>query len=798
MGKDRKNATVQAGSAALNRWIIDSATDFAIMATDHAGKVTSWSVGAERILGWSAADMLGDTLERIFTPEDVRDNRMHVEMDNAIATGAGNDERWHLRKGGERFWANGEMTPLIDDAGAVVGFVKVLRDRTEQHEAIEALKEEQAGTRRLLDSMAEGFYAVDRDGVTMRCNAAFLRMMGFASEDEVVGRKLHDVIHHSHPDGEHYEVVDCPIYTCARVGTRAHVIDELFFPVSGVPIAVEYWAHPIVREGIVDGAICTFLDITARKRSESALRASQAELRALNQDLENQVVARVGERALTWSITSELLSVISLEDGTLERLNPAWEKTLGWSAMEMEGHAFPEFTHPDDAARGEAAFAQTQRGEPVLKFENRWRTKAGDWRWLSWVAVPFEGKLYSSARDVTDEQHAKENLSQAEEALRQSQKMEAVGQLTGGVAHDFNNLLTVIRGSTELLKRPGLSDERRVRYIDAIGETADRAAKLTAQLLAFSRRQALTPETFDCGASISDVATMVRTLTGSRIVLATVQSEEPCHVRADRSQFDTAIVNMAINARDAMGGEGRLTITTGPVSGIPALRMHEPVEGDFVAVTIADNGSGIAPEDVARIFEPFFTTKAVGQGTGLGLSQVFGFAKQSGGDIRVESETGTGTTFTLYLPRVAADHDGQTPVTGDIDTQPDGEGLCVLVVEDNEQVGEFAVQALKELGYDVRLAPDGASALDLLAEHGSGFDIIFSDVVMPGMSGLELGQEVRRLFPAIPVILTSGYSHVLAQNGHHGFELLHKPYSIEQLSRVFLKAIAWRARHKAE
>ena len=646
--------------------------------------------------------------------------------------------------------------------------------------------------------MAEGFYAVDRDGATTRCNAAFLRMMGFASEDEVVGRKLHDVIHHSHPDGMSYPAADCPIYVCARVGTRAHVSDELFFPTSGRPIAVEYWAHPIVREGVVEGAICTFLDITARKRSEDALRASQAELRALNQDLENQVVTRMGERSLTWSVSSELLSVLSLTDATFERVNPAWEMTLGFSMMEMEGHDYREFIHPDDIDPSIEAFEQVRRGDPVLKFENRYRTKTGDWRWLSWVAVPFEGKLYSSARDVTSEQVAKENLSLVEEALRQSQKMEAVGQLTGGVAHDFNNLLTVIRGSTELLKRPSLSDERRTRYIDAISETADRAAKLTAQLLAFARRQTLTPETFDCGASIEDVAAMVRTLTGSRIVLLTVQSEEPCYVRADRSQFDTAIVNMSINARDAMEGEGRLSIATGPVSGIPALRLHGPVDGDFVAVTITDNGSGIAPDDVSRIFEPFFTTKAVGHGTGLGLSQVFGFAKQSGGDIRVESQPGKDTTFTLYLPRVAADDDGSSPTDIVIDEHPDGEGLCVLVVEDNERVGDFAAEALKELGYDVKLAPDAATALDLLARQDGKFDIIFSNVVMPGMSGLELGQEVRRLFPAVPVILTSGYSHVLAQNGHHGFELLHKPYSIEQLSRVFLKAVAWRARQTSE
>lgn len=238
-------------------------------------------------------------------------------------------------------------------------------------------------------------------------------------------------------------------------------------------------------------------------------------------------------------------------------------------------------------------------------------------------------------------------LMKAEETLRQSQKLEAIGQLTGGVAHDFNNLLTVIRGSVDLLRRGNLSEEKRQTYIDAIGSTADRAADLTRQLLAFARRQALTPELIDTGASLTELATMIGTLTGSRITLNTQVPDYSCYIMADRAQLDTAIVNMAINARDAMGGAGTLTIATGPVSGIPKVRAHPPVPGDFIAVTVADTGSGIAEEDFISIFEPFFTTKAVGQGTGLGLSQVFGFAKQSGGDVRIDSEVGKGTTFTL-------------------------------------------------------------------------------------------------------------------------------------------------------
>ena len=383
-------------------------------------------------------------------------------------------------------------------------------------------------------------------------------------------------------------------------------------------------------------------------------------------------------------------------------------------------------------------------------------------------------------------------LTRAEDRARQMQKMEAIGQLTGGVAHDFNNLLTVIRGSVELLKRPDLPPERRDRYLDAVGDTADRAAALTRQLLAFARRQALKAEPFDVAASLGAVQTILSTLVGSRIQLEVLPPGRQVFGLADRGQFDTAVVNMAVNARDAMNGAGRLTIAAGAVSGIPAIRDHLPVVGDFIAVTVTDTGCGVPVDQIDRIFEPFYTTKPAGAGTGLGLSQVFGFAKQSGGDLRVDSPPGEGATFTLYLPRVPqadeVDADGEDDADADL-----GEGVCVLLVEDNPSVGEFAADALKTLGHDCVLVTTGEQALAELEAGCPRFHVVFSDVVMPGMGGLELGSLIRARHPGTPVILTSGYSHVLAENGRHGFELLHKPYSIEQLSRALRKAVSGRA-----
>lgn len=375
-----------------------------------------------------------------------------------------------------------------------------------------------------------------------------------------------------------------------------------------------------------------------------------------------------------------------------------------------------------------------------------------------------------------------------EEALRQSQKLEAVGQLTGGVAHDFNNLLTVIKSSTDFLKRPNLPEERRQRYVDAISDTIDRAAKLTGQLLAFARRQALKPEVFEIGAALKAVAEMLDSVTGARITIVTKLPETPCYIRADLSQFETALINISVNARDAMGGEGTLTLELIGGQPMPKIRGHAGSDSAFAAVSISDTGSGIPPEVLPRVFEPFFTTKEIGKGTGLGLSQVFGFAKQSGGDVDVTSELGRGSSFTLYLPQVEAAPESRVAELKDDDFAEAG-GLCILVVEDNVEVGRFATQILEDLGYSTVLAANAEDALAELEKVPFRFDAVFSDVVMPGMGGIALARLLRQRRPDLPVVLTSGYSHVLAQEGVHDFELVQKPYSVEQLSRVLRAAV---------
>jgi PAS domain S-box-containing protein len=526
-----------------------------------------------------------------------------------------------------------------------------------------------------------------------------------------------------------------------------------------------------------------------RQEVEAQLRDRETQLRQLNSTLERRVTARTQERDRIWQLSVDLMSVSDYQ-GRLLAVNGAWTTTLGWTEAQLLASNVLDLAHPDDLEATRAEIARLAGGDATFRFENRVRHREGGYRHISWRASPEGGLVYAVGRDITER-------LRNEEALRQAHKMEAVGQLTGGVAHDFNNLLTIIRSSIDLLARPGLSEARRARYVQAISDTVDRATKVTGQLLAFARRHPLDPEVFDVKERISDVAELVRGLVGPGIQIETRAPQLPCAVEADIAQFETALVNLAVNARDAMAGAGRLTIEVDRVSHLPPVRRHPGASGDFVAVTVRDTGSGIAAEHLQSIFEPFFTTKDVGKGTGLGLSQVYGFAKQSGGEIDVESRLGGGAAFTLYLPRTAKAPPAEAEPDEPRAAGGSAHGARVLVVEDNLEVGAFSTGMLHDLGYRTTWVTNAQEALQRLHEETRAFDVVFSDVVMPGVSGIDLAQSIRRHYPGLPVVLTSGYSHVLAEEGRHGFALLAKPYSAESLARTLSGAIAVQGEREA-
>jgi signal transduction histidine kinase/ActR/RegA family two-component response regulator len=397
------------------------------------------------------------------------------------------------------------------------------------------------------------------------------------------------------------------------------------------------------------------------------------------------------------------------------------------------------------------------------------------------------GRVNRTLADANRElQFQMKERGRTEEQLREAQKMQALGQLTGGIAHDFNNLLAVIQGSADILQRPGLSEEKRIRFTNAIIEASTRGALLTGQLLAFARRQPLRPEVLDLNHHILTMLAMLQPTLGPNIILSTHLEQALLPAEVDPGQFEAALLNIIVNARDAMPDGGQITIRTRNVTDGEAVeRQHA------VAVTIEDEGSGIEPDQLKHVFEPFFTTKEVGKGTGLGLSQVYGFAAQSGGEARIDSEVGRGTTLTILLP--ASDQPlpaAQQVEQPEVAKEPAGH---ILLVEDNEDVGNLAETLLGELGHIVVRARNGPEALRL-AEGGARFDIVFSDVVMPGMTGLELAEKLKQRRPKLPIILTTGYSDRITAAGSQGFPVVRKPYRMETLAIAVNEALATQRR----
>jgi len=546
-------------------------------------------------------------------------------------------------------------------------------------------------------------------------------------------------------------------------------------------------------------------ELLARVRANIDMAALRREAVKIENELRREAqMARDRAETILTSISDGFMVID--RDWRYTYVNAAAQRMMRRTSEELIGKCrwdvFPE--EPDSIL--EPNYRRAMDEQIPITFE-RYYKPYGRWYELR-VSPSGDGGLSIYFQDITQRKNSEEALRQLnetlearvaertselrakEESLRHAQKMEAIGQLTGGVAHDFNNLLTIIRSSADLLRLRDLPEDRRRRYVDAISDTADRAAKLTSQLLAFSRRQALNPSVFDAAAQVEGIAEMLKTVLGSGVAMELNIPDRPLPVEADASQFETSLVNLVANARDAMDGKGRLQIRLGHSRTTP-VGASSPTAYGFVTISVIDTGCGIPVEQIERIFEPFFTTKDVGRGTGLGLSQVYGFAQQSRGTVTVESEIGRGTTFTIHLPRsnkpIEAREEAETA-----QSLPSAKGR-VLVVEDNREVGEFSSQLLKELGYHAVLAPNAEEALKLLERNGQKFDLVFSDVVMPGIDGVALGHEIRRRLPGLPIVLTSGYSYVLAEEGNYGFELLHKPYSAEDLSRTIRRAMATRA-----
>ena len=511
----------------------------------------------------------------------------------------------------------------------------------------------------------------------------------------------------------------------------------------------------------------------------------------LNDTLAEQVSQRTAERDRIWRLSTELMLVADFSS-RIAAVNPAFTTVLGWEGTDLIGTAFLTLVHPDDVDSTLREVAGLSAGHTTFKFENRYRHLDGSYRILAWSASPDAGHIHAVARDVTAEREAAAAMRRTEQALQQSQKMETIGKLTGGVAHDFNNLLQVIAGNLQLLSTDVASNPRAQRRIDNAMDGVLRGAKLASQLLAFGRRQALEPKVVRIGRNVSTMDDMIRRALGEAIETETVVQSGLWNAFVDVSQVENAILNLCINARDAMDGTGKLTIEVGNAHLDDHYAASHPdvVPGQYVMIAVSDTGSGMPPEVVAQAFEPFFSTKAEGKGSGLGLSMVYGFAKQSGGHVKIYSEMGFGTTVKMYLPRSLEAEDALAPV--DL-REPKGGSETILVVEDDEGVRETVVDMLSELGYRVLKAPDAASAMAIVSS-GIPIDLLFTDVVMPGpLRSPDLARKASEAIPNLAVLFTSGYTENAIVHGGRldaGVELLGKPYTRAALASKIRHVLA--------
>ncbi|MCQ2989297.1 PAS domain-containing protein [Pseudomonas tremae] len=923
---------------ARQRAVFVSAMDFAMILTDTDGVITDWNPGAEQVLGWTAEEMSGQSAERFFTPQDRASGQIDYEMHLALRQGRASDERWHVRKDGQLFWASGEMMPLRGAKGAHIGFVKILRDRTDEHLAGRAIEEAQERYRlaakatndaiwdwdlkadyilwndaleqayghplATLDTSSDwwiaqihpddrariyasihavidgngtawtdeyrfrrldGSYAdiLDRGHVIRDAEGSAARMIG-AMLDMSQMRKAEMALRRSEERSRtmletieaafaiievRFDADDSPVdyrfieanpafERQAGVDLRGKWVTE-FAPdlerfwfeayghvaKTGEPASFENYAKAFerwfevkaVRVGEpADRQIAVmFSDVTARRDAEERLRTSEAISRENVERVQLALAAGAIIGTWHWDLLSDRFAV----DEAFSRafgLEPA----LGHEGLSLE--QVIATVHPEDRpGLIEAINAVITEGS-LYAHQYRVRRADGIYYWIEangrvdraedGTPLSFPGVLINvderrtvaaerdrataalrSLNDTLEQRVAARTteLMQAEEKLRQSQKMEAVGQLTGGLAHDFNNLLAGISGALELMstriEQGRWSDVD--KYIVTAQGAAKRAAALTHRLLAFSRRQTLDPQPTDVNRLMKGMTDLIQRTVGPSILVETIGTPGLWPTLVDASQLENALLNLCINARDAMPDGGRITIdASNRWVEDGATQVHDLPEGQYLSLCVTDTGTGMTPEVMAKAFDPFFTTKPIGQGTGLGLSMIYGFANQSGGQVRIQSEVGKGTSIFIYLPRYdgAAVRDESDAHIPPVEFTQSGE--TILIVDDEPTVRMLLTDSLGDLGYTLIEAADSLAGLKLLRSDVH-IDLLITDVGLPGgMNGRQMADAGREVRPQLKTLFITGYAENAAIGDEQlgpGMRVLTKPFAIDALtSRV--------------
>jgi PAS domain S-box-containing protein len=599
--------------------LIDAVVDYAIYMISLDGRVMSWNAGAERLKGYSEAEIIGQPFARFFTPEDQKRGLPQHALATAAKYGRFESEGWRIRKDGSQFWALAVLDAIRDETGQLIGFAKVTRDMTERRKAQQELIASEQRFRRLVESVVDyAIFQLDPNGIISTWNTGAARIKGYAA-DEIIGRHFRS-----------------------------------------------FYTPEDVQAGVPEKALAT-----ARRDGKY--------------EAEGWRVRKNGIRF--WA--SVVIDAIRGDDGEL----------IGFAKV---------------------------------------------------------------TRDVTERMEAQRMLRQAQEQLAVSQKMEAIGQLSGGIAHDFNNLLMIVLGNLETIQRrtKDLGGSANVqRALNNAMRGAQRAAALTARLLAFSRRQPLNPRPLDVNKFLTGLVEFVQRSLGELIEIEAVGAAGIWQIEIDAAHLESALVNLAINSRDAMPRGGKLTIEAANVFiDEEYCRVNPELSpGQFVTICVSDTGTGMSKDVLDRAFEPFFTTKDMGQGTGLGLSQVYGFVKQSGGHIKLYSEPGQGTTVKMYFPRLVGRGDEEDDELSE-PVEVGEQGETILVVEDDDDVREYLLDALRDLKYHVISASNADGALNILKRAAVRVDLLLTDVIMPGANGRELGRRAQQLRPSLKILYMTGYS----------------------------------------
>ncbi len=718
------------------------------------------------LLGYTEDELLSMDFRATTHPDDLAAG---IELKRRMMAGELNTaqiEKRYVRKNGDVIWALTSASLVLDEQNQPLYFVSQIQDNTERRHVEQKLKQSEEWMRAIFDASRDGILVED-NGRVIYVNNAYTQMLGYAAPEELVGICISAIV-------------------APADAARMNKYGEARLRGETPPSVYEFTAKR--KDGSllrVEGAVSTSVvagktyittairDITERKRAEKALRESEQRYRFLSEGILHQV----------WT---------AQPDGNLDYVNGRTLEYFGAMMEQILGEGGQNVIHPDDLPMCVERWTRSLQTGECFEVEFRLRRADGEYRWHLGRATAGRdaaGKIikwFGTSTDINTQKLAEEALRRSEEQLRQSQKLEAVGRLAGGIAHDFNNLLTAINGYSELTLRCLAPDNSLHRNVTEIKKAGERAAALTRQLLAFSRKQILQPKVLDLNSIVTDISKILQRVIGEDVNILTVLDPDLKHIEADAGQLEQVLMNLAVNARDAMPGGGKLTIKTANVELSEACALEHPnvSHGSYVMLSVSDTGCGMDAATKAQIFEPFFTTKEAGKGTGLGLATVYGIVKQSGGNIRVCSEIGRGTTFNIYLPRAgnAAELSEKVEPLADL---PRGTET-ILLVEDEEAVREILREVLEADGYSVLPTSGGEEALELCANYKKEIHLMLTDVVMPGMNGRELGERAAALWPEMRVLYMSGYTDEAIT--HHGAldagaAFLEKPFTPDSVAR---------------